>query len=315
MTDLRPVYVAEDGDVKGPASASDGHLPLFNGSTGKLLKSSGAPVTAAGLALLDDNTPADQRATLQLDNVNNTSDLSKPISTAQQAALDLKADILVGEISWLATMAPPAGRLAANGGAVSRTTYANLFTALTASMTGDKTSGNAVITNVSSTPQSMWVGMPISGPGIQAGTTIVSVSAAPNTITLSLNANATSTTTGVVVAPFGVGDGSTTFNLPEGRARVARGWDNGAGVDTGRVFGSYQADGFASHNHGVTDPGHNHTFSVSNGGGGSIQITGSPSQAPGANTTAKSATDISIQYAGIAETRVKSIALLACIKY
>lgn len=36
------------GDVTGPASAGDGNVPLFNGTTGKLLKDSGFPLTASG---------------------------------------------------------------------------------------------------------------------------------------------------------------------------------------------------------------------------------------------------------------------------
>lgn len=95
MADLRPVYVAGDGDVKGPASASNNFLPLFAGTTGKLLKSSGTGVTTQGLAILDDNTPAEQRNTIGLDQVNNTSDVNKPVSTAQQTALNLKQDKLL----------------------------------------------------------------------------------------------------------------------------------------------------------------------------------------------------------------------------
>lgn len=41
---------------------------------------------------------------------------------------------------------------------------------------------------------------------------------------------------------YGVGDGSTTFNLPDLRGEFIRGWDAGIGTDPGRVFGSYQAD-------------------------------------------------------------------------
>lgn len=41
---------------------------------------------------------------------------------------------------------------------------------------------------------------------------------------------------------FGAGDGSTTFNLPEGRGEFLRGADNGRGVDEGRVIGSHQMD-------------------------------------------------------------------------
>lgn len=39
---------------------------------------------------------------------------------------------------------------------------------------------------------------------------------------------------------FGAGDGATTFNLPDLRGEFLRGWDDGRGVDTGRVFGSAQ---------------------------------------------------------------------------
>lgn len=39
---------------------------------------------------------------------------------------------------------------------------------------------------------------------------------------------------------YGSGDGVTTFNLPEGRGEFDRGWDDGRGVDVGRVRGSAQ---------------------------------------------------------------------------
>lgn len=41
---------------------------------------------------------------------------------------------------------------------------------------------------------------------------------------------------------FGNGDGATTFNIPDLRGQFVRGWDNGRGVDSGRVFGSSQDD-------------------------------------------------------------------------
>jgi len=39
---------------------------------------------------------------------------------------------------------------------------------------------------------------------------------------------------------FGVGDGSSTFNLPDLRGEFIRGWDNGRGIDASRAFGSFQ---------------------------------------------------------------------------
>ncbi len=50
---------------------------------------------------------------------------------------------------------------------------------------------------------------------------------------------------------FGSGDGSTTFNLPDLRSEFIRGFDDGRGVDSGRVFGSAQTEDFKSHSHDV----------------------------------------------------------------
>lgn len=49
--------------------------------------------TAAGLAMLNAADAAAQKVLLSLGNVTNTADASKPVSTAQQTALDLKANI------------------------------------------------------------------------------------------------------------------------------------------------------------------------------------------------------------------------------
>lgn len=51
------------GDVVGPASAVDGHIVLFDGTTGKLIKDGGLPLTA-GHTIADEATPLTQRATL-----------------------------------------------------------------------------------------------------------------------------------------------------------------------------------------------------------------------------------------------------------
>ena len=51
---------------------------------------------------------------------------------------------------------------------------------------------------------------------------------------------------------YGAGDGRSTFNLPDLRGEFLRGWDDGRGVDTGRVFGSAQAHALQSHQHGLS---------------------------------------------------------------
>jgi len=89
-----PVVLLSTGDVVGPAGGvTDNSMVLFNGTSGKLIKGNNAVVTTAGLALLDDVNAAAQRATLGLGNVDNTSDVNKPISTATQTALNLKAPL------------------------------------------------------------------------------------------------------------------------------------------------------------------------------------------------------------------------------
>lgn len=43
---------AGDGDVVGPASATDGHLAVFDGATGKIIKDGGAPGSGGGMAYI-----------------------------------------------------------------------------------------------------------------------------------------------------------------------------------------------------------------------------------------------------------------------
>lgn len=83
----------------------------------------------------------------------------------------------------------------------------------------------------------------------------------------------------VIGTTFGVGDGSTTFNLPDLRGRVAAGKDDmGAGASAGRLTTTYfganadtlgavggsqshtlTAAQIPAHTHPVNDPGHSHT--------------------------------------------------------
>jgi microcystin-dependent protein len=160
------------------------------------------------------------------------------------AATDLTP---AGTIIYTARATAPTGYLAANGDAVSRTTYATLYTALGGSS-----------------------------------------------------------------SPFGQGDGSTTFNLPDLRGEFIRGLDSGRGVDTSRTRGSAQSEMIGPHNHTINDPGHNHSYQ----GGDRQNLSGTQSQpvAQGNNTTGSATTGITINNNSGTENRPRNVALLACIK-
>lgn len=112
---------------------------------------------------------------------------------------------------------------------------------------------------------------------------------------------------------FGVGDGSTTFNVPDMRGEFPRGFDDGKGTDSSRAFGSSQLDALQKiayqSEHNLHYGGRGSGIITSLGGGGQKfgkeycfatthpddGSAGSPRQA--------------------IETRPRNIALLACIKY
>jgi microcystin-dependent protein len=118
--------------------------------------------------------------------------------------------------------------------------------------------------------------------------------------------------------PYGPGDGSTTFTLPDCRARYIAGGD--AANSTGRLTANTaqgisaatlgntggeqshtpQASEMASHSHGVTDPGHSHgvpgiSVNLTLGGSAAVVLNGAQ---PSQESTTTAATGISIQNTG-----------------
>tara|TARA_R110000796_G_scaffold79178_7_gene176217 strand:- start:57 stop:848 length:792 start_codon:yes stop_codon:yes gene_type:complete len=138
---------------------------------------------------------------------------------------------------------------------------------------------------------------------VPSGTIInVAMNTAP-TGYLKANGAAVSRTTYAVLfaaigSTFGVGDGSTTFNVPDLRGEFVRGWDDSRGIDAGRAFGSAQADEFKSHTHTQTfrQPLNKAQYDVSG-----VDTLGTLTTSNTGST-------------GGSETRPRNIALLACIK-
>jgi phage-related tail fiber protein len=73
-----------------------------------------------------------------------------------------------------------------------------------------------------------------------------------------INRTAYSTLFTVVRTIHGVGDGSNTFNVPDLRGEFIRGWDNGRAIDTGRTFGTSQAQDWKGFYFTNTETTYNH---------------------------------------------------------
>jgi hypothetical protein len=58
---------------------------------------------------------------------------------------------------------------------------------------------------------------------------------------------------------FGPGDYRSTFNLPDLRGKMVRGWGPVNSLDPKREFGTDQENTIGRHRHSITDPGHTHS--------------------------------------------------------
>lgn len=111
---------------------------------------------------------------------------------------------------------------------------------------------------------------------------------------------------------YGVGNGSTTFNLPDLRGQFIRGLDNGASVDPGRTIGSAQMDSFKTHQHIV--PRDNRTPAALDTTGAGSESGGTPDNTGTSSGGYDFKTLVSSDGGGT-ETRPKNVALQFCIKY
>ena len=120
---------------------------------------------------------------------------------------------------------------------------------------------------------------------------------------------------------FGVGDGRTTFNLPDLRGEFVRSWDGGRNIDPGRAFGSAQGDAIRNIT-GSIDTGSNngHQLFDEATATGALAISRRQWKAwtsdtqDGRNNPAAFDFDASRVVPTAPENRPRNIALLACIK-
>lgn len=188
---------------------------------------------------------------------------------------------MIGEIKAWPGLEAPSGdtwsSLFCFGQAVDRTDYSALFGVLTSDTTAQTALGSFDLTNVAALPAGVGSGTPIEGDNIPVGTTISSVTGSgPYTITMSQNATASSSSGVVRYLPYGGGDGSTTFNLPDFRGFVPAGRDDMGGTAANRLTSG--TSGIDTDRLGATGGDENmqqHTHNVPNLFERNIQDTGS----------------------------------------
>ena len=113
----------------------------------------------------------------------------------------------------------------------------------------------------------------------------------------------------VITTTYGVGDGATTFNLPDLRGEFPRGWDDGRGIDSGRALGSAQGQQARDHSHRPWNGVTNQSQLVA-GGTSYFALTIGSVQ----NIDTSPASLLDAAHFG-SETRPRNVALLACIRY
>lgn len=167
-----------------------------------------------------------------------------------------------GKIEMFMTPIVPSGYLECDGTDKSRTTYSDLFTAITIQQTGTRTNSSTSVVSLSDT-SNMKVGYYIGGSGIPTGTTVSSITG-PTTLIMSASATSTGSNT-IIVSPWPLGNGTSTFTLPyltdTGRHPRARTSAN----PLGKYFGSQNL----AHDHGgvtgLNGDIHTHDYSGNTG--------------------------------------------------
>ena len=225
----------------------------------------------------------------------------------------------VGSMAYWVASTPPSGWLIRDGSAISRTAYVDLFNVLNPS--GLFTSQTFTVTIASPCVVTKTAHGFINGERLRLSTT-GALPTGLNTTTdyfvfyidantfglcsdemLTTRINTSGTQSGThsyLQSLYGLGDGTTTFNLPDDRGVFLRGRDASKGYDTNRAFGTAQNDDFKIHTHGIGI--------IRNGANGSVRDIPVPSGSGGAISQVTEAT-------GGTETRPKNRAYLPIIKF
>jgi len=231
-----------------------------------------------------------------------------------------------GALQHFAQSRVPNGFLFCDGTAYSRTTYPNLFNVLNYSSTVTITISSPAVINWSGhtlrgndpvmftttgmlptglNPSTTYWVVPSS---IVAGVSFQVCGTAPGNTAVVTTGSQTGTQT-CINSPWGYGDGSTTFNVPDLRGDFMRGLDTTYSIDGYRAMGSLELDQMQGHIHGI--------ITSNSFGSASQPAAGSgTTNAPVYNAMNDPYTDGTNGTPRVgAETRPRNVATLICIKY
>lgn len=219
--------------------------------------------------------------------------VTSPTGGGGSTPTDVGDGNLVGTILPWSSLVAPNQYVFAYGQELSRATYPEFFTAVTLQANVICSSASNILTGLVDTTQ-----IPIGAAVelslcVNPGTTVVSKTA--STVTLS-NPSSVSINAVAVFFPFGNGNGSTTFNVPDLRGYVLAGRTNMGGTASTNLISTYfSADPdalgaiggnqshtqtiseMAAHTHiassVVTDPGHSHSVQGATNTSGTSTVT------------------------------------------
>ena len=189
-----------------------------------------------------------------------------------------------GSIYMHVSSSAPTGWLNCDGTAIDRTTYANLYAAIvpnkgtitltiaspcvvTLASHGFITGDSIYLTTTGALPTGLTANTLYYVIYVNATTFRLATSYANAVASTAINTSGTQSGTHTLYyCPYGLGNGSSTFNVPDFRGRIPVGMGSGAGL-TARPLGySFGAETVAlataelpSHNHTLSDSGHTHT--------------------------------------------------------
>ena len=286
-----PISALVDGQLTylRAAGANTTSAPTFapNGLTARPITRAGGGTVNAG-----DIPGALAEIILRYNAANTRWELLNPATNA--------SNIPSGTEVHYAGIQPPPGWYLAYGQVVARTSDLALFNALSITTTGN-THSSTTIDNLAQDLRGLGLeGGVVEGPGLALGTTLVSITA--TALTLSQAAVASAAGVGIRFLPYGQGDGSTTFNLPDRRGRTLFGRDNMGGTAASRltnptagaqgIVGSQLAGAGGEQAHtqtqnemvghvhtmGLNDPQHSHSVQTgpSNGGTNIAAVSSGP---------------------------------------